>query len=164
MNKLLLLCILLFSICTSGYSQINDTHLRQTVLEKNIPDSLFVFGKWSENGQTETHLKYLGSVTTKNKKVLKILTSTWIWGLSQRATNRILIFNNKNQYVGEYSVGIIDDLPKKLKNGNLIFINSDFDECDPKAISKIDLNNGLPKEIFVECKNGSGDIYKFYTN
>lgn len=157
----LLLGILLFSICTSGYSQINETHLRKTVLEKNIPDSLFVFGKWSENGQTETHLKYLGSITTKNKKVFKILTSTWIWGLSKRATNRILIFNNKNQYIGEYSVEIVDDLPKKFKNGYLIFINSDSDDCDPKAISKIDLNNDLPKNFFVECKNGSGSIYTF---
>ena len=30
------------------------------VLKKEVIDSVFVFGKWTGKGETETHLKYLG--------------------------------------------------------------------------------------------------------
>lgn len=90
------------------------------------------------------------------------MTSVWLWGLSRRATNRILIFNNLNQYIGEYSVTMISDLPQKLKNGILIFKNKSND-CDERVSSKINFKNGIPKEFFRECKNGYGDTYGFYS-
>jgi len=66
--------------------QVNDQNIRLQVLQKSIIDSEFVFGNWEKKGQTETHLKYLGQVTTKSGKTFKIVNSIFIWGLSQRAT------------------------------------------------------------------------------
>ncbi|WP_343535932.1 hypothetical protein [Flavobacterium mesophilum] len=142
-----------------GNAQQNDKSIRLKVLYKNKIGKEFVFGKCDEEGKTETHLTYLGHVRTEKGKTYKIMNSTLIWG-AHRATNRILIFNNNNQYLGNYAVTMITDLPTELNNGILIFRNTD-PECDKKAASKINFKKGLPKEFFRECKNGYGDSYGF---
>ena len=144
------------------FAQINDDNIRLKTLQKSNIGKKYIYGKWNEKSGMETHLTYLGNVKTKKGKTYKIMTSVWIWGLSRRATNRILFFNNLNQYIGEYNVTMISDLPQKLKNGILIFENKNND-CDPKVLSKINLKNGIPKQFFRECKSGSGDIYEFYS-
>ena len=154
---LFLLFVLFFSVANS---QTNDNKIREKVLKKNQIGKEFVFGNWNENGDTETHLTYLGEVKTKKGKIYKIMNYTWIWGLSSRATNRILIFNQKNQYLGNYYVTLVTDLPTELENGILIFKNLDAD-CDKKVTSKVNLKNGLPKQFFRECKDGYGDVYTF---
>ena len=147
----------------SAKGQVNDHDKRQQVLEKSIVDSLFIFGKWTEGGQTETRLEYLGQVKTAEGQIYRIMNSCWFWGLSHRATSRILIFNDKNQYVGNYGLGMTYDLPDKLENGVLIFTNFDNDDCDKKLITKVDFSKGLPKEIFIKCEGENGDIYTFST-
>ena len=144
----------------SAFVQDNDTNMRQQVLDKGIIDSVFVFGKWTKESQTETQLKYLGKVTTKAGQTFKIMNSIWLWGLSERATSRILIFNFKNQYVGNYYLSNRDQLPTILRNGKLIFTNLSED-CDKKVITTINLNNGLPKQFFRKCKDKFGDIFSF---
>ncbi len=162
LSSILITLMLTFaSICLSG--QVNDQKIRKQVLEKNITDSQFVFGKWTENGGTETHLKYLGQVTTKKSQTFKVVISSWFWGLSHRATSRILIFNDKNQYVGEYYVTTTYDLPTKLEQGKLIFINTDED-CDKKLFTTVNLNKGLPRQFFRKCKGSFGDMYSFYSD
>ena len=74
MTRLILLILTIF-FTTSLEGQVTDNEILQMVLDKNIIDSLFIFGKWTENGQTETHLKYLGEVTTKDGRVFKIMNS-----------------------------------------------------------------------------------------
>lgn len=152
--------VIFIGICFTGKSQTNDQNIRLKVLCFNQIGKEFTFGKWNENGGTETHLKYLGKTETKKGKIYKIMTSIWIWGLSRRATNRILIFNEKNQYLGNYYVTMNTDLPTELENGILIFRNLDTD-CDKNRATKINLKNGLPRQFFRECKNGYGDIYSF---
>ncbi len=154
------LTIIFIGFFFAANSQTNDNIIRRDVLKKNKVGKEFVFGKWNEKGETETHLTYLGKVKTKSGKIYKVMNSTWIWGLSCRATNRILIFNEKNQYLGNYRVTLVSDLPSKLKNGNLIFENLNSD-CDKKVISEINLTIRLPKQFFRECKDGYGDIYSF---
>lgn len=151
------LCIL---IPFSGNSQINNDKIQQIVLSKRLIGKKIIFGKWTETRGTETHLTYLGRVKTNEGKTYKIMNSTWIWGLSRRSTNRILIFNGENQYLGNYTVGVDTDLPTKLINKILIFQNTNL-HCNKNIVSKISLKNGLPKEFFRECTNGYGDIYKF---
>lgn len=146
-----------------SFGQANDQNFQQNILQKGIVDSTFIFGKWTENSGTETHLKYLGQVTTKHGQTFKILNSIWIWGLSHRATSRILVFDNQNKYVGNYYVTLTTDLPTKLKNGKLIFENTDED-CDKKLTTIIDLNKGLPKQFFRKCKGEYGDFYSFETS
>ena len=154
------LFLLLILIPLLWKTQINDQNIRLEVLRKNIIGKEFIFGKWNEKGGTETHLKYLGKVKISDRKIYKIMNSVWVWGLSKRATNRILIFNEKNQYLGNYNVSVNLDLPTELQNGILIFRNLDSN-CDKNVVSKINIKNGLPKEFFRECKNKSGDIYGF---
>ncbi|MBE8725489.1 hypothetical protein [Flavobacterium hungaricum] len=157
--------ILLFGMPKIGTAQTKDEDIRLKVLRKNSIGKEFVFGKWDERKWdkiegTETHLTYLGSVKTQKGKTYKIMNSVWIWGLSCRATNRILIFNGKNQYIGNYYVTTETNLPTELKNGILIFRNTD-PECNKRIISKVSLKNGLPITIFTECKNGYGDSFTF---
>ena len=83
---------LTFAMLSAG-GQVADQNIRLQVLQKGIVDSTSIFGKWTESGNTETQLTYLGRVTTKHGHTFKIVNSVWIWGLSQRATSRILIFN-----------------------------------------------------------------------
>ena len=123
----------------SAFGQDNDTNMRQQVLDKGIIDSVFVFGKWTKESQTETQLKYLGKVTTKAGQTFKIMNSIWLWGLSESNT---------------------DQLPTILRNGKLIFTNQSED-CDKKVITTINLNNGLPKQFFRKCKDKFGDIFSF---
>jgi hypothetical protein len=156
-TTILSLTFILIDISVSG--QVNDQNIRQ-VLEKSIIDSQFIFGKWTENGETETHLKYLGHVKTKSGQTYKIINSSWFWGLSHRATSRILIFNGRNRYVGNYYLTMTYDLPVKLRNGKLIFNNIDND-CNKELTTVINLLNGLPKQFFLKCKNKYGNIYRF---
>ena len=151
---------LTFAIYTNA--QLSDQAIRQKVLEKAIVDSSFIFGKWTEKGGTETHLKYLGQVTTKHGQTFRILTSSWFWGLSHRATSRILVFDDKNKYVGNYHVTMTTDLPTKMDNGKLIFKNI-ADNCDENLMTIIEMKNGLPKQFFRKCKGKYGDIYSFDT-
>jgi hypothetical protein len=141
--------------------QVIRAEIRQQVLEKNFVDSLFVFGKWTEDGETETRLKYLGEITTTDGRIFKIMNSIWFWGLSHRATCRLLMFDDHNQYLGNYRFGGPYELPDKLENGCLIFKNFDNVHCDKKIITKVDFTLGLPKEIFIKCKGKYGDIFKF---
>lgn len=143
---------------TSG--QVADQNIRLQVLQKGIIDSTFIFGKWTEGGNTETHLTYLGQVTTNHGQTFKIVNSIWIWGLSQRATSRILIFNGKNHYVGNYYLTIAYDLPSNLVDGKLIFKNTGKD-CDNKLTTIVNLKNGIPRQFFRKCRGTSGDIYSF---
>ncbi len=143
--------------------QSNDLLIRRQVLVKANVDSNFIFGKWSENAGTETHLKYLGKVTTKHGKTFKVVNSKWYWGLSRRATSRILIFAGDNRYVGNYYVTVTSDLPTKMQNGNLIFENIEGG-CDSALTTIVDLKNGLPNRFFRKCQNESVEIYSFESN
>jgi hypothetical protein len=151
---------ILILVISSANGQVDDQNIRREVLEKGIIDSLFVFGKWTEEGQNETHLKYLGKVITKNGKTFKIVNSIRFWGLSHRATSRILIFNDRDQYVGNYYITMTYDLPTKLENGKLIFKNTS-EHCDKELTTVVNLENGLPNQFFRKCKDEYGDIFTF---
>lgn len=162
MRKYIIVSIFLL-VYELSFGQVADNNIWRQVLKTQIIGKEFAFGKWTKGGNTETHLKYLGRVKTNSGHTYKIITSFWIWGLSHRATSRIVIFNGDNKYIGDYYLSTIYDLPDKLENGNLIFNNSGPD-CDSKISTIIDLKNGLPKEFFRKCKGEYGDIYTFAKN
>ncbi len=146
------------SMCVAGMGQVNDLAIRQEVLERGVFDSTFVFGEWSENGGTETHLTLLGQVTDARGRCLKVMTSVWIWGLGMRATNRILIFSGTNRFLGQYDATMIDDLPDRLGKGGMVFEPQRDDHCDVRDTEYVDLTRGLPKKFFLNCKGE----YVFY--
>jgi hypothetical protein len=155
--------ILLFTpVCamTAALSQVSDYTISQQVLQASVPDSTFIFGKWTTTGGTETHLTYLGQVTTRKGQILSFVNSIWYWEHSHRATSRILVFNNLNQYIGNYYMTTVSDLPSRMISGTLIFENTGED-CDPKLKTIIHLENGLPKLFFRKCKGAGGDFYSF---
>lgn len=158
-NRITISLILLFG-SLNLFGQVNDDSIRQVVLNNNVTDSLYVFGQWNETDGTETHLRYLGTIKSPEGGY-KIMTSSWFWGLSKRATSRILVFNEKNEYIGNYYVGMTYDLPEKIDNNQIVFLHSKTDECDKERITRLSFENGIPKEFFLECKDGYGDIYTF---
>ena len=142
------------------FGQVNNDSIRQIVLNNSVTDSLYIFGKWNNTGGTEIQLRYLGEIKGVNGN-FKIMTSCWLWGLSKRATNRILIFSEDKRYLGNYYITTKSDLPEKIENNQLVFSYSEGSDCDKKVMTKLSFGNGIPKQLLVECKNGYGNIYSF---
>lgn len=158
--KILFITTFLLVTSLNLIGQVHDSSIRQVVLNNNVNDSLYVFGQWNETDGTETHLRYLGLINNNEGK-FKIMTSSWFWGQSKRATSRILVYNDKNKYMGNYYVETVNDLPEKIENNHIMFLNSQSDKCDEKAITRLSFENGIPKKFFLECKEGYGEIYSF---
>ena len=109
-------------------------------------------------------LIYLGDIKTKKGQHLKILTSRWYWGISKRGTSRIVVFNNKNQYLGDYYLSMTYEVPDKIQGKSLVFINKTGSDCTPNVVTKVSFQNGIPKSFFLKCKGEYGDIYSFAQN
>ncbi len=142
--------------------QVDDYAIRLSVLHKAEINRTFRFGRWNDHGGMETHLTYLGKVTTSKGRTYRVMNSIWIWGLSRRGTTRILIFDSRERYVGNYYLGNTADVPSSLKNGVLYFSNINNDQCDRNVMTRVSLRGGLPKNIFKKCHaNGMGDFISF---
>ncbi|NHA04314.1 hypothetical protein G7092_10930 [Mucilaginibacter sp. HC2] len=163
MVKTLWLTVILLIAGISAFGQLHDKDIRQKVLRKGIIGKEY---KFVHHDKTVSYLKYLGKAKTHDGSGYKILTSIWLWGLAHRATSRLLIYNGANQYIGQYYLGTAYDLPNSLVNNQLVFLNSNnFDSgCDIKMITRVDLSNGLPKDLFINCKGNRGDLYSFSKN
>jgi len=144
----------------SAQGQVDGAKIRKQVLRWNNIDSTYKFV--NPRDSTVIYLHYLGVVRTRHGRTYKIMTSIWIWGLSHRATTRLLVFNRNNQYVGEYYLGSVYDLPSKIKGNALIFLNDkENPDCDPKIYTSVSFTRGIPKQFFRKCKGPHGDIYSF---
>jgi hypothetical protein len=159
--KLPLLLIFVIAIFSTVFGQVNPNKDRQVVLQHNKIGKTYVFDRSKKGDYNRTELTYLGTLKTKDRRVFKILISRWYWGLVPRATSRIVVFNEKNQYLGNYYVGMTYDLPNRIQNNTLVFENKDRRDCDSSIVTRISFTYGLPKEFFLECKNKMGDIYSF---
>jgi len=157
-RAVLLIFVFLFaakSILAQKNTKTDDIRLR--VLHLNHVRKTY---KFNTEDNSVTYLRFLGLIHTIKGKNYKILTSIWIWGLSQRATSRILVYTDKNEYVGNYYLTTIDDAPNYIKNNKLVFINKG-NACDSKLVTYVSFDNGLPKEFFRKCKGNYGDSYTF---
>ena len=154
---LIFFCITFINV----FSQTNPDTDRQAVLNHNKIGKEYVFDRSKKNEFNRTELTYLGQIRAKNGRVFKILISSWYWGIAPRATSRIVVYNDRNQYIGNYYVAAPDDLPSKIENNSLVFYNKNKKDCDSSLVQRISFYNGLPKEFFLECKNKTGDIYSF---
>lgn len=159
MKRALLLILIFLFAAKSTLAQRNPKKddIRIQVLRLNLIGKTY---KFSTEDNTVTHLRFLGRIYTSEGKNYKILTSIWKWGLSQRATSRILVYTDKNKYVGNYYLTTTDDLPNYIKNNKLVFINTGSG-CDSKLVTYVSFDNGLPKEFFRKCKGSDGEIYTF---
>jgi hypothetical protein len=163
MKSIILLVILTFSL-TLSFSQVNHQKAYQLVLEGDAIEKEYSFSQKKEPDHDSLVLIYLGDLKTDKGRVLKILTSRWYWGLSLRATSRIIIFNQKNQYLGDYYLSTTYDIPDKIEDNSLVFANKKESDCTPDLITKVSFNKGIPRRFFLRCKGELGDIYSFEQN
>lgn len=156
------LLFFLFSITfTTVCGQANPKKERQVVLGHNKIGKVYVFDRSKQNDHNRTELTYLGKLKTTEGRAFKILISSWYWGISPRAKSYIIIFNDKNQFLGNYYVTMTYDLPDKIENNALVFTNRGNDDCDPSLKTIVSFKNGIPKQFFLKCKGNFGDIYSF---
>jgi hypothetical protein len=156
--------LLLIVLCASfiaSFGQVNPNIDRQAVLRNDSIGVTYVFDRSKKNDHNRTEITYLGNLRAKDGRVFEILISRWYWGLAPRATSRIVVYNEQNQYMGNYYVGMTYDLPTKIDDNDLVFENKGRKDCDPKIVTRISFARGLPKQFFIECKNKMGDIYSF---
>jgi hypothetical protein len=157
---------ILFFCCysISLAAQTNHSKSFQFVLEDGKIGKEYIFEGNAKNQPDSLVLIYLGEIKADGGKGVKFLTSRWFWGSSQRATSRIIVFNNKNQYLGDYYLNMTSDIPDKITGGALVFVNSPENKCDPSLKTRISFKKGIPKRLFVRCKDNLGVIYSFAQN
>lgn len=148
--------ILILSTITYSFGQEADHKVIGSLLKIGKVDSLFIFNSSSANAHNELRIKYLGSLKSKRGKRFKIISYCWIWGKAERATNRILVYNTGNKYIGCYRVDTTDELPEKVINNKLIF-NIKEDEKSKLIRTRISFEKGLPQEIIIR----NGNLYPF---
>ena len=158
-------CVLAFNSLAQANVQLSMTDssnlvdMYQEVLSKNQIGVVFTYGQWYSCGETQADLIYLGEIHSTHG-VYKIMTSNFSWGLSRRATCRILVFNQGNRLLGNYYVEM-SDLPEKIEGNELVFLHSTDLDCDQNLQTRISFKNGIPKRIFIECIANSGQVYTF---
>ena len=147
-----------------AYSQVNPFKAYQTVLKHAQIGKEYSFDKSKKDDYDNLVVVYLGKIITTKGRVLKFLTSRWYWGLAPRATSRIVIFNGKNQYLGDYYLTMTCDVPDKITGKSLVFINDKDCDCTPGLVTRVSFRKGIPKQFFLKCKGDMGDIYTFAQN
>jgi hypothetical protein len=144
----------------AAFAQKNPGKDWETVLGRNKVGKKYVFNRSKKGHYNQTELTYLGKIKTNDGRTFKVLTSTVFFGNSPAATNKIVVFNNKNQYVGNYSFGADFNLPHKIENNVLVFDQKNAGKVsDPSGVSRISFEEGLPKQMLVG--NKKGELYTF---
>ncbi len=161
--KAILIALIAILLCPNLYAQTEDEKIRTAILKSEITEKNFVFGKWNGKEETETHLNYLGEITTKDNENYKIMTSSWFWGYTKKVTNLILVYNNQNELLGNYYLNTKCQLPNKIENNKLIFKPDECTNCDT-AITKVDFFDGIPENLYLGCKRGRGKIFSFFAS
>jgi hypothetical protein len=154
------------------FGQVNHHKAQQIVLKRNHVGKPYSFtqSKDVRFNKTLLHdydslvLVYLGKIETIDGRVFKFLTSRWYWNTSPRATSRIILFNAKNQYLGDYHLTMTYEVPDKIEGSSLVFINDKDSDCTPKLVTKVSFKRGIPRKFFLKCKDKFGDIYSFAQN
>ncbi len=99
-------------------------HLRnQVLIEKNTKQAYSV-QTTTDTACHPSKIQYLGTIETKHKKRYKLLAQSRVMEPSCRSMSSITIYNMNNRYIGEYSVGSAEYLPKKLQKNTLFFGNN----------------------------------------
>lgn len=147
---------------SSSYGQTNLKQMYKIVLDNAIIDSTYIFGNWTKGGETETHLKYLGDVSSTTGHKYRLVNYVWFWGLSKRTTSRLLIFfYTEDSLAGYYQFTMPSDLPDRLERNKIIFSNKDNPECDTSITTVVQIESGFPMKLFIKCTADNGDFYQY---
>lgn len=162
----------LLLVANNSFAQLNYNNAYQTVLKRSHIGKEYSFDRSKdvlfENRRIHKYdslvLVYLGKITTSDGRTLKFLTSRWYWSTSPRATSRIIVFNSKNQYLGDYYLTMTYDVPDRIEGSTLVFVNENESNCTPKLVTRVSFRRGIPKHFFLKCEGKLGDIYNFAQN
>jgi hypothetical protein len=160
MKRILTISLIVFFRSAMSFAQDNAAHAFQTTLKRGEIGKEVIFNRSKDDYFDSLVLVYLGEIKTTNNKHLKILTSRWYWGSSPRATSRIIVFNEKNQYLGDYYLTMTYDVPDKIERTSLVFLRNK----ERTATQRISFKHGIPKQFFLKLKGELGDIYSFGQN
>lgn len=162
----LLIVILFFSFTkrTSDEQSFNKLkRARVKALAENIIGKEHQYRFVDRKDCNHTRIKYLGVLTTKTNEKFKVLNSFFVAGQSCRGVSRIVIYDMRNKYLGNYYVGMPYHLPDTLIDNNLIFLKNNAD-CKAQKGTEISFEHGIPEAIFIPCDQfDSGDYYTYST-
>jgi hypothetical protein len=99
----------------------------------------------------------LGDIEYPNDKTYSLLNVVNLTGLTEdaiRANPRIVIYS-EGKRIGYYPIGNKSQLPYRLtSDGKLLFSSSE--NCTDSTV--VELSHQIPEKIFLECKDGFGDL------
>lgn len=101
-------------------------------------------GAW-KNGFWDETFTYVGDAHTHAGKTYKVGFLRTVWGESCRATLRLFIFDDSNNYLGQY-YGIMS-APTKIVGATLYF------PFKPEEGNTLDLEKGPPKRAWLDGDN-----------
>lgn len=163
-NKLCKVLFALLFVCSFQEMALGQNEICARVLKKNKVGKVYSFDSSSrKDGFDKIYIAYLGCIKTSKGEGIKILSWSRIWGVNRHTSGVIYIYDSTNKYIGKYNLGSSGDLPSKIENTSLVFINKNKIGCDSTLVTKIDFSKGVPEEIFLKCKGSSGDIYSLST-
>ncbi|WMW76966.1 hypothetical protein RF683_05555 [Flavobacterium sp. 20NA77.7] len=118
----------------------------------------YTYDLTNKKGCNKTKIKYLGVIKTNNGKQYKVLSSFFVYSVAStcHGTSNIKIYNLNNKFLGNYNVGMPEDLPAEIKNNKYICWSKTKD-CDLRNNFSINFEKGLPKRFFLPCSQKRGD-------
>lgn len=161
MRRLFFVWFFVFPTVLCSISQKKDVDEYLVVLNKKQVGKEIYFSKGNADHHDSLVLVYLGQISTRKGEVLKIITSRWYWGASPRASSRIIVFNRKNQIIGNYFLTMTYEVPNRIEGRSLVFVNDKKEYCTDGRVTRVDFSNGIPKQFFLGCDGDNGDIYEF---
>lgn len=131
------------------------------VLSENNVNQEYFFKMMLKNTVIEYSTTYLGNIINNKNDTLKFITTNIYSGNyddSKGGDAIISIYNSKNQRKGYYYIGGAIKKSFKIVKNNLYLPIQDS-TCNQTTI--LNFKDSIPKEIFINCTERGGDLYKY---
>ncbi|MCO5947479.1 hypothetical protein [Mucilaginibacter flavidus] len=156
MRTLLLILFIAFSLKQqTSFNYKKERSLFNISLIATKQSNILVSKKINDNEKFQG--RYLGMIRVKSKQQYHIVASSYIYNIknSPTAESQIFIYNNEKRCLGFYYLTLINELPQKIINNELLFKSPD---CKNPIV--ISFKNGIPKTINLRC-NDEDNLYEF---
>ena len=157
MKLLIILSLLAVSCKTENKEEYSSILFFQSVIRKANVGYRYTVKQRINDKLSEVNGFYLGELSS-NKQRIKIVYSTSYYGNTRQANSALLLFDQDNNLTGFYSMGGVYRENPYLQKNIVIFPPEALAGC--KHENSLNFTEGVPKEFFIECKNGIGDFYK----
>jgi hypothetical protein len=148
--------ILFISCKTENKPESSDFLFFKSVIEKNNIGHKYTLKQNINKADMEVNTFYLGELLSKGES-LSLVYLTSYYGVNRQANSNLLVFDDECHLVGFYSIGgVLKDIAS-LKKNSVVFPPDSLGGCSEESI--FDFTNSIPNEIFLECKDGMGDLY-----